>query len=95
MNPAIGEWVRDIRTVWDNDESTYRVVYHMATTALNVHDLSISLRNFYEAAIDSVLRETPERSVGHMLVRELCFYLPQSVFDSLASDYFVEMRESD
>jgi len=94
MNPANGEWVRDIRMVWDNDESTYRVVYHMATTARSVHDLSESLRHFYEAAIDSVLRETPERSVGHMLVRELCFYLPQSVFDTLAAAYFEEMRES-
>ena len=94
MNPANGEWVRDIRMVWDNDESTYRVVYHMATTARSVHDLSESLRHFYEAAIDSVLRETPESTVGHMLVRELCFYLPQSVFDTLAAAYFEEMRES-
>jgi hypothetical protein len=94
MNPATREWVRDIRMVWDNDESTYRVVYHMATTALSVYDLSKSLINFYEAAIDSVLREIPESSVGYKLVREMCFYLPQSVYDTLAAEYFQEMRES-
>ena len=87
--------VRDISMVWDNDEGCHIFIKAMVERATSEWQLADALREFYEISIDEILRETPERSAGNMLIREMCFYLPQSVFDKLAQNYWESMKEFD
>lgn len=87
--------VRDISMVWDNDEGCHYYIVEMVKRAASEWELAQALREFYEISIDEILRETPERAAGNMLIREMCFYLPVSVFDKLAQDYWSSMKEFD
>jgi hypothetical protein len=87
------QWVRDISMVWDNDEGCHFYIVEMVKRASSEWELALALREFYEISIDEVLRETPERSAGNMLIREMCFYIPNSVFDKLALEYWLSLKE--
>jgi len=87
------QWVRDISMVWDNDYGCYFYVRKMVERSSSEWELAQALREFYEISIDEILRETPERSAGNMLIREMCFHLPQAVFDKLAVEYWLSLKE--
>lgn len=92
---AAEQWVRDISMVWDNDEGCHFYIVEMVKRSASAWELAQDLREFYEISIDEILRETPERAAGNMLIREMCFYLPNSVFDKLAQEYWESMKEFD
>jgi hypothetical protein len=87
--------VRDISMVWDNDEGCHIFIKAMVKRSSSAWELAQALREFYEISIDEILRETPERSAGNMLIREMCFYIPVSVFDTLAETYWEDLKEFD
>ena len=89
------QWVRDISMVWDNDEACHYYIVEMVKRASSEWQLSEALQEFYQISIDEILRETPERAAGNMLIREMCVYIPTSVFDKLAQDYWESMKEFD
>jgi hypothetical protein len=83
---------RDVERIFSNYEESYYYIAAMVRMSPNMYDLHVALREYYEACIDAVLRETPENSMGNRLVNEICRNLPAEVFDRLASNYW-EMKE--
>ena len=81
-------WKQDISMVFDNHEGAHFILREIVNNCPDRHELANNLHEFYDSAIDHVLRETPDNTVGHWLVRELCFGIPQSIFDELAYDYW-------
>lgn len=81
-------WKNDIGMVYDNHVGCQYFLPEMLNRSTSAQELSVLLREFYEESIDRTLADTPEDSVGHWLVRELCTNLPHQVFDLLAEDYW-------
>lgn len=85
----------DIRLVWDNDYDTYNTIQVLIDEAEAEWELAGALADFYEESIDFILRETPECSIGNMLVSQICFNPGRSVFDEIADIYWRERKNID
>ena len=83
----------DIRLIWDNDYDTYNTIQVLIDEADEKVDLVHALADFYEESIDFILRETPEQSIGNMLVGQICYNPGLSVFDDIADVYWRERKE--
>lgn len=83
----------DIRMVWDNDYDTYHTIQVLIDEADEKVDLVHALADFYEESIHFILRETPEQSIGNMLVSAICYNPGMSVFDEIADVYWRERKE--
>lgn len=82
----------DITLMWSNDYDVYKYIQTLIDEADDWPVLSDALSDFYEESIDFVLRHTPEQSIGHMLVGEICYHIGRDVFDSIARDYWDERK---
>lgn len=85
----------DIRLVWDNDYDTYQTIQVLIDNAEAKWQLGSALSAFYEESIDFILRETPDNSIGNMLVSQICYNPGISVFDEIADIYWRERKTID
>jgi len=83
----------DIRIVWDNDYDTYQTIQILINEADGPYNLALALADFYEDAIDFILRETPHQWIGNALVSQICCNVGTSVFEDIADIYWRERRE--
>lgn len=88
---------RHISLVFDNYEDTYWEIqrYVKAHKSQRNRNLGSDLADMYHTAIDRALRDIPENSLGHRLVSELCYGIPQHIFDELADRYLPEEDEDE
>jgi len=83
---------RHISLVFDNYEETYWEIqdYVKACKKDSTRDLGRDLADMYHTAIDHALRHVPENTLGHRLVEELCYGIPQHIFDELSDKYMAD-----
>jgi hypothetical protein len=88
---------RHISLVFDNYEDTYWEIqsYVKAHKTQPNRNLGNDLADMYHLAIDRALRDIPENSLGYRLVSELCYGIPQHIFDELADRYLPEEDEDE
>lgn len=83
---------RHIGLVFDNYEDTYWAIQGYVKLAKEREHMSLSnmLANLYEDSIYRALSEIPEKSLGYRLISELCYGVPQHIFDELADKYLAD-----
>lgn len=86
-------WKRDISMVFDNYEDVHNIIRYIVENSPDRFTVSNQLSELYDSSIDRLLRETPDTWLGHRLIREMCFGIPQSVFDELAYDYWAAFEK--
>jgi hypothetical protein len=89
MDKTVLEYIeQDIQSALDNHEWTQMSIYEMVRDAESVYEFSYMLHEYYDAAIEFIVRETPENCLGNLIVQIMCTNLPHSVFESLARHYW-------
>lgn len=85
-------YYRHIGLVFDNYEDTYWTIQGYVKLCKIDPTLRLShmLAELYETAIHKALSEIPEAWLGHRLIGELCFGVPQHIFDELADKYLAD-----
>jgi len=82
-------YYRHIGLVFDNYEDTYWTIqsYVQLCKADKHLYLGNMLADLYEEAIYRALSDIPEQSLGYRLISELCYGVPQHIFDQIADKY--------
>lgn len=86
-------WERDLGMIFDNYEDINLRLTAVATSVATVQGLADWLERTYtdmvQDAIDHVDKwEHPYNVTAAAFLRELCGYIPRSVFDNLAEEYW-------
>ena len=77
-----------INLVLGNIEESYFWIRRLLKECDSAAELAACIQDYYEECIESVTMDSS--SVGAFLVRELCFGIPSSVFEVIATDYWNE-----
>jgi hypothetical protein len=82
-------YYRHISLVFDNYEDTYWTIQGYVKICKIDPTLRLGhmLAELYGAAIERALRDVPENTLGHRLISELCYGVPQHIFDELSDRY--------
>lgn len=98
---AFEQYYRDISLVLDNNETAQIMIGLMCEQVLtkNLADnvsaylLARKIEDLYVKAIDYVSRETAQNTLGNMLIQEMCYNMPLSVFERIAEDILGDYKK--
>jgi len=85
---------RSISLVLNNDETAYFWIRRRAAESSSVAELGACIHDYYVELIANTLDQGPD-GLGAMLIREMCFGQPSSVFEDIAQDYWDEREEEE
>lgn len=85
---------RSISLVLNNDETAYFWILRLTTESGSVIELGACIHDYYVELIANTLDQGPD-GLGAMLIREMCFGIPSSVFEDIAQDYWNDYKEVD
>ena len=82
-------YYRYISNVFDNYEEHYWEVQELVKEYKKGKILSLgyALADLYHDAISKVLDAPHDSALGHRLIEELCYGVPQHIFDEIADKY--------
>ena len=98
---AFEQYYNDISLVLDNNETAQimiglmceRVLSKEVTYNVAVLQLARKIEDLYIKAIDYVSRETAQNALGNMLVQQMCYNMPLSVFERIARDTLNDYKQ--
>ena len=103
---AFEQYYKDISLVLDNNETAQimiglmceRVLLRRVTDTEQANNVAVQLlarkiEDLYIKAIDYVSRETAQNTLGNMLVQQMCYNMPLSVFEKIARDYLTDYKK--
>ncbi|MCG3771150.1 MAG: hypothetical protein JW384_02330 [Nitrosomonadaceae bacterium] len=85
---------RSISLVLDNDEIAYFWIRQLAAESSSVIELGACIHDYYVELVANTLDQGPD-GLGAMLIREMCFGQPSSVFEDIARHYWDEREEEE
>ena len=83
---------RSISLVFNKDETAYFWIRQLAAESDSVIELGACIHDYYVELIANTLDQGPD-GLGAMLIREMCFGQPSSVFEDIARHYWDEREE--
>ena len=87
---------RDLELVFMNYENAYSFMIRLMEKSIDKYDFAQKIGIYYESIVASVAESLDQRhgpdNIGSLIVREMCFALPEKVYE-LVAETFYELRE--